>query len=120
MSIPCEAGCGRRFVTVGAMNTHLTSSTKKCGGYLQGKLRDLGFGDRGLDTLEPTIQEESDEHWIDEEAEEVPYEPFFFQPLNSDSIYSSSRSEIRRCTARSANRSEDHQASTVDVSKMTT
>ena len=35
-----------------------------------------------MDTLEPTIQEESDEHWIDEEAEEVPYEPFFFQSLN--------------------------------------
>ena len=68
------------------MNTHLTSTTKRCAGYLQGKLRDLGLDYQdeltSFDHREPDELREPDEHWIDEESEEIPYEPFFFQPVN--------------------------------------
>ncbi|PPQ73279.1 hypothetical protein CVT26_015230 [Gymnopilus dilepis] len=83
MSIPCEAGCPRRFKTVGAMHKHLVTTTKWCGGYLDGKLRDIGlFDDEDLSALDDMRQETSDTE-SDGEEETVPYEPFIFEPPNA-------------------------------------
>lgn len=89
MSIPCEAGCGRRFDVTGSMHKHLISSTK-CGGYLQGKLRDLGlFDDDGMLTLETNPEDDLDFEWDDSQAQEVPYQPFQFEPvdLNTNELH---------------------------------
>lgn len=85
MSIPCEAGCGRRFNATGSMHKHLINSTKCCG-YLQGKLRDIGLFDDDNDmlALEPNLEDDPDIEWSDHQAQEVPYEPFYFDPLDSN------------------------------------
>ena len=61
------------------MHKHLTSS-KKCRGYLDGKLRDLGLYDDVL----ADFREEANpgEEWSEEE-DEAPYEPFEFEPMTS-------------------------------------
>ncbi|PPQ76291.1 hypothetical protein CVT26_009707 [Gymnopilus dilepis] len=66
------------------MNKHLISTKKRCSGYLKGKLRDLGTDDDQfqLASLDTLPQGDYDDHWVDEDAEEIPYEPFFFEPLN--------------------------------------
>ena len=83
MSVLCDAGCGRRFKAIGSMHKHLTSSTK-CGGYLQGKLRDLGlFDDDGDEMLAFGNQADPDLEWDGDQAQEVPYyEPFHFEPID--------------------------------------
>lgn len=82
MSIPCEAGCGRRFNVIGSMHKHLLSYTK-CGGYLDGKMRDLGLFEDENDLLSKFQgEDDSDVEWDDDQAQEVPYEPFIFEPLN--------------------------------------
>ena len=73
MSIPCEAGCGRRFNAIGSMHKHLIQSTK-CSGYVDGKLRDIGLLDDDIETFRQDLQE------LDDEDEE--YEPYEFEPLN--------------------------------------
>ena len=65
-------------MTVGSMHKHLTTTTKKCGGYLQGKLRDLGLEDGLHPSLDSTVQEDSpDLEWSESDAQDVPYEPFY-------------------------------------------
>ncbi|PPQ97258.1 hypothetical protein CVT26_000650 [Gymnopilus dilepis] len=81
MTVPCEAGCGRRFATVGSMHKHLLTTKKKCGGYLQGKLRDLGLHDADIPTaFDLGPEEDLEDDW--DQSEEAPYEPFIFDFLN--------------------------------------
>ncbi|PPR02760.1 hypothetical protein CVT26_009432, partial [Gymnopilus dilepis] len=81
MSIPCEAGCARRFNTTSSMHKHLVAS-RKCNGYLEGKLRDLGLFDEDMVTLDEVPQADSEtESNGDEDA--LPYEPFIFEPPNA-------------------------------------
>jgi hypothetical protein len=44
MSHPCEARCGRYFISIKSMNSHLTSA-RSCSWYAKEKLRDLGVDD---------------------------------------------------------------------------
>ncbi|PPQ75356.1 hypothetical protein CVT26_015158 [Gymnopilus dilepis] len=74
MSVPCEAGCPRRFNTIASMHKHLVSS-KKCAGYLQGKLRDIGLFDDDLAALDRDTDTEEDDEDV-----EASYEPFIFEP----------------------------------------
>ena len=82
MSIPCDAGCPRRFNTISSMHKHLVAS-KTCGGYLEGKLRDLGLFDEDVETSDFVPQADLDLEADDSDEEEVPYEPFIFEPPNA-------------------------------------
>jgi len=73
MSHPCEAKCGRYFISIKSMNSHLTSA-KSCSWYAKARLRDLG-NNHIKDGISSPLSEPDLEVHVQEDEEWNEYDP---------------------------------------------
>jgi hypothetical protein len=91
MSHPCEANCGRYFISIKSMNSHLTSA-KSCSWYEKARLRDLGDNDMvdvvpSSTSIAPDLQVHHhvvDQEWQDYDPQQDPDVDMEFGPYGDE------------------------------------